>query len=353
MWNNSNIRHSNMKRVKSYQNFKTNNYVQLKPDAYSLVCSKNKSYKNKPQYQQNTGAFSKTNGKNIKQNTPNNSITMEDNKSIYLDQENFTEASKQKIRTSYDSIFNKDSMTNKATNKKINFDNLVKDIKEESIKNNKIEAYKINFSDSVFFAKESNAARSEIYKQAAIEAYNPKYDISNKEVHHTTLDRSLYDAKFLMFLTPKTHKDLHQILDLENKIEILEYFKKTNFEHEYIEVDGVGTTYKHTFYHFLKNDKSLQEKKELVDIAINNCIISMNNLFTKELFEEIKNSSDNNRVYQKYLKALEKDKKMKKIKEKFDNIFTNISNKFRNINCFNHVNSLTKNNNEPSYEILI
>ena len=229
-------------------------------------------------------------------------------------------------KVNFTKIKSSKNIANKQVNYSDKFDSIVKFINADNLKrNNKLEIHKILSSDSVFYAPESEAPRSEIYREILKGFYPDDYFIENKESHHTKLDRSSDDPRFLVFLSKEAHKSFHEILEYENKIEILEYFKKTNFEEEYIEVNGVGTTFKHGIYHLknltenvrnsnivLSGETLLEKKHSFVNKIIESLIFDISNILEAKssILDELSESLKYNQAYQDYIAENNNDKNM-------------------------------------------
>lgn len=259
-------------------------------------------------------SYNKLNYSNSSYNeTENNSNTCKTKDNIASNEE-FASPTKQKIK-----IFsNINNCYNKSINYSNKFNSIIKFIDTEKDKISNIKFYRINSDDSVFYAHESTAPRSENYRKILEEFYEKDYSIYNKESHHAKLDRSSEDPRFLVFLSKETHKKIHEILDIENKIEVLEYFKSFNFEHKNIELNGVGTTFRHGIYSINISDEHMkdtdlynrtdidfdQKRKILIDRIIDSLTMDIYTILESKpnILDELEFSLGQNKAYQNYIK---------------------------------------------------
>lgn len=181
--------------------------------------------------------------------------------------------------------------------------------------------FSVPFVQSIYYSPISSKARCKKYVNNALKAYSIK-SLHGKEVHHMKLDRSSSDSRFLAILDSHTHKKIHIIHDLENKLEVLEEFEKHNFKYKNILMGGVGSSFKNTVYVLKDLKLSPGETVESVFKQLKDYIVEQISKLINEVCTVLEESLRENDDYMQYLMEFEKKRKVAvyhdKIEEKSD-----------------------------------
>ena len=175
----------------------------------------------------------------------------------------------------------------------------------KSLKNDET-VFIVNSSDSVYYSRCSLKKRidNRKYQDSALRAYRRNSLAEGESVHHMRLDCSQENAKDLAILKNSTHKKLHDIHDIENKLEVLEWFEKCNFKYKKIFLKGVGTAYKDTVY--VLKDLKLSEGETIQSVFENlkSDLVSKMYDLNLEVCDDLKNSLEQNTAYMKNLRDI-------------------------------------------------